>query len=98
MLIAEKKKDTKKTYCNPKKPMGNKECGLLASHGTSQTLSSFDGLKIQMSHDRFFGGQTGSVCSETIRRSTNPQRDYLYFPRAKIQKGKLPNREYQVDD
>lgn len=52
--------------------MGNGNCGLLASHGISQTLlhqrnlSSFDGLKIQMSHDRLFGGETGSVCSETI--------------------------------
>lgn len=63
--------------------MGNGDCGLLASHGISQTLlhqynlSSFDGLKIQMSHGRFFGGETGSVCRETISRSSTPQGDYI---------------------
>lgn len=62
--------------------MGNGDCGLLASHGISRTLlhqynlSSFDGLNNQMSHDRFCGGETGSVCNETISRSTTPQRDY----------------------
>lgn len=94
-LIAETKNGTKKTYCNPKSQWETGNVDYRASHGISQTLlhqynlSSFDGLKIQMSHDRFFGGETGSVCSETISRSTTPQRDYISFQRVKAQRGEL---------
>lgn len=83
VLIAEKKNGTKKTYCNPKSQWEMRTVDYWASHGISRTLlhqynlSSFDGLKIQMSHDRFFRGETGSVCSETLSRSTTPQRDYV---------------------
>lgn len=67
-LIVEKKNGTKKTFCNPKSQWEIvtvdywQVMGSLKLCFTSKNLSSFDGLKIQVSHDWLFGERELTVC------------------------------------
>lgn len=83
VLLAEMKNSTKKTFCGPKKVTGKWVLWIIDKSWDLTNVPSRDGLKIQLSHDRFFWGETGSVWSEMLSRSTTPQRDYIELLRAK---------------